>query len=209
MKSFTMCILGAIPNRRIGQEFFYSFVLSISLLTLSGCVTSQNTASLAPQPPIANHYYIESDDTPLYAAHYFAPPQGVGVISQDEEVLSEQVPNVVQALGVESDGNTENRCRLKDRFDREALIAYEWDRNRMSLDVDGIGGGSDNSGVRFEYKIRLQPEKSSKQKCRYSAKWQGLLGSSYNELVLRKEDTVMEELKQKRGESLEFISSLF
>lgn len=205
-----MCIRGAIPNRRIGQEFFYSLVFSISVLTLSGCVTSQTSASLAPVPPTAQHNFIENDNTPMYAAHYFAPPQGVHSIEQhDEIVLSEKVTEAVIAASLDTDHTEVNSCRLKDRFDREALIAYEWDRSRMALDVDGIGGGSDNSGLRFEYKIRLQPEKNEKQKCRYNAKWQGLLGSGYNEIVLRKQDTVMEEIRQKRSESLEFISSLF
>lgn len=207
MKSM-MCILGAIPNRLKGQEFFYSLSFVFSLLILPGCVTSQSTASLAPQPPSAQHDFIESD-VPLYAAHYFAPQESSYAVLADEGTVPQQSEAFDVAVSVKDNSEPEKRCRIKDRFDREALIAYEWDRSRFALDVDGIGGGSDGSGARIEYKIRLQPEKTDKQKCRYSSKWQGLLGSGYNELVLRKEDTVMQEIRVKRNESLEFISSLF
>lgn len=209
MTRFKMRILGAIPNGRIGQEFCYSFVFILSLLTLSGCVTSSNPAPLAPVPPIANHNSIEDQDAPLYAAHYFAPQQDYMKLDQAVEAIREQPLDAEEVLALKGESDSKSGCRLKDRFDRKALIAYEWSRNRMALDVDGIVGGSGDSGMRLEYKVRLQPEKTKKQKCRYNARWQGLLGSGYNEFIVRKDDTVWTEIRQKRSEGVEFISSLF
>lgn len=172
-------------------------------------MTSKTTAPLAPVPPIANHFSIEDHDVPVYAAHYFAPPQNAVELAQAVEVTVEQPLEVEEALALEVKTSVRDGCSINDRFDREALIAYEWDRKRLSLDVDGIGGGSEDSGMRLEYRIRLQPEKTDKQKCRHSASWQGLLGSGYNELVVREDRRVWKEIGQKRSESIEYLGSLF
>ncbi len=209
MTRFKMRIFGAIPNGRKGQEFFYSLIFLLCALTLSGCVTSKKTAPLAPIPPVASHDFLEYSDFPLYAAHYFSAPQAYDSLGESEET------QVNQSLAVEGQGEgghklaVRKRCSIKDRFDRDALVAFEWNRSRMSFDVDGVGGGSGDSGMRLEYKIRLQPEKSEKQKCRYNAKWQGLLGSGYNELMLRKEDTVWSKIREKRQETMHYLEQLF
>lgn len=208
MKSFTMCIFGAIPNGLKGQEYFYSLVLVFCLLTLSGCVTSHSTASIAPLPPQGQHEFIETDAS-LHSAHYFVPvkSEDSAALPYADIELYESNNKIVSNLSLESD--VQNKCRLKDRFDREAILAYEWNRSRFALDVDGIGGGGDQSGARIQYTIRLQPEKTDKQKCRYKSSWQGLMGSGYNEFILRKENTVIQEINVKRAEGAEFISSLF
>lgn len=93
------------------------------------------------------------------------------------------------------------KCRIKDRFDRKAVFAYQMDEGRLSLDVDGLNMGSTNiERVYLQYKISLQPEFEKKDHCKYASAYQGLIGSAYNELVLREEDTVWEELSDIQAE---------
>ena len=80
----------------------------------------------------------------------------------------------------------------------------------MSVDVDGVSfGGSGERAMRVEYKLRLQPEKTKKQKCRYSSQWQGLVGSGYNELIVRESDTVWDEVKNLRREVTQYVENVF
>lgn len=201
---------------RIGQKnkakciwtYLYSGILSVSLLTLSGCVTSEKSVALAPNPPEhrflqpetsasldPSQIYDNSLETPVVHAAAdaatsltYAPPEAVAVSLSPEKIGG--------------------GCSIQDRFDRKALIAYEWDRSRLSMDVDGIGGGKLDE-VRLEYKIRLQPEKPKKLKCRYPSKWQGLVGSGYNELVERKDDTVFEEVRELKKKANPYLERFF
>lgn len=207
MIRFKMRISGAIPNGKKGQEFFYSFVFILSILALPGCVTSQKPAPYAPTPPIVDHNFIDAADYSAHAMQFFPNLHSSADLIPGLQPGAGDVEISAKANSLAYDSQI--NCRLKDRFDREALVAYEWNRNRMSFDVDGIGGRSGSSGMKLEYKVRLQPEKSQKQKCRYNARWQGVLGSSYNEFVLRDKDTIWSELHQKRVEALEHLSSVF
>lgn len=109
-----------------------------------------------------------------------------------------------------SSSEPEKKCRINDRFDRKALVAYHWDRNRLALDVDGINlGGSGNKGVRLEYRLRLQPGKTRKEKCLYESNWQGLIGSGYHELFVRENDTVWQELRRMRRDVMHRLDDNF
>ncbi|MFP4313680.1 MAG: hypothetical protein ACLFR0_05065 [Alphaproteobacteria bacterium] len=86
-------------------------------------------------------------------------------------------------------------CHIKDRFDRKAVLAYQWGRNLLGLDVDGIGFDSTEiENIKMTYRLKLQPHLSKKESCRYKSSWQGLIGSSYNEFYKRENDTVLERL---------------
>lgn len=195
-----MNILGFTPNDSKGQEFYYNFVFLFSLLTLPGCMASSTTiAPLAPEPPVVTYDSIKISDAtfqPNYFAAHSTQQKKDDAVEPHILTLDENVP----------DNNI--KCSIKDRFDRKAVLAYEWNRSRLSFDVDGLGD-SDDAGMRLEYKIRLQPEKTKKQKCRYQARWQGLIGSGYNELVVRQDDTVWQALREKRSEATEFLGVLF
>lgn len=187
-----------------GREWLCRFFSLCALLILPGCMASTKTAPLAPNPPVLN---LDStlDEVSDYQLHYFIQPTEYSNVEPSAEVLVEET-----LLALHEDETPQQKCRLKDRFDRDALLAYEWDRSRFAMDVDGINmSGSGDAGMRLEYKIRLQPEKTKKQKCRYNAKWQGLIGSGYNELMVREDDTVWKELREKRSKMHEFIGVLF
>lgn len=204
-----------------GQNYAYLALLSFSLLTLSGCMTSSNTAPLAPLPPQSEANLSQSNNSSDYQPHFFtnidgAELQAMRIASEMDAAIKQAgadpafVPVAVpdNLTGDASLNAAKVKCSISKRFDRKAVMAYEWNRNRLSFDLDGVGGGGDQ-GVRVEYKIRLQPEKTKAQKCRYNSKWQGLIGSGYNELILRKDDTVWEEIKEIRSEAIKYVSDIF
>lgn len=185
---------------------------------LCGCVTTHASAPLVPPPPQVVDRTDERHDgslmmavffaeyTPHYA-HNFVPPAAeqeagipLGAVARPE------LAGLPQGLGYErervvlSAKAAEQNCSIGDRFDRGEVIAYEWDRSRLGVDVDGVsmGGGSDDDAVRLTYTLRLQPEKSDQQRCRYASAWQGIAGSAYNELVKRDQNTVWDQLRQIR-----------
>ncbi|MCD8496652.1 MAG: hypothetical protein LRZ85_00305 [Alphaproteobacteria bacterium] len=84
-------------------------------------------------------------------------------------------------------------CNIKDRFDRTETIAYQWGRNRVGFTYDT--SGTSFEGAFLRYRLKFQPHKTSKERCRYNASWQGLLGSSYNEFFLRENNTVWDDMK--------------
>ena len=167
------------------------FVLSSAFLALclsSGC-TSSSEASARNElvhPPRYDISAVEIDGSSDLMA--LEPP-----ISSFQEVD----PFVQrERIAFEAKGAAKKSCHVKDRFDRKELVAYEWGQNRMGFDVDGLGvtGGSVEN-VQFSYRLRLQDYKTKKERCRHNSSWQGLLGSSYNELVVRDDGRVWNELE--------------
>ncbi len=220
---------GQTALRNNNKKICNMYVLGLSLMTLSGCVTStSNTAPLAPMPPQNAYQLSQTDESFLAPPHSFTQDEAelqALALAQQIEGAAQPGQEVVPPLpvGIEQANKGDVYvpksalsaaavdCSIKDRFDRKALIAYEWNRNRVALDVDGVGlgGGGDDMGFRVEYKIRLQPEKTKVQKCRYSSNWQGIVGSGYNELILRDDDTVMEEVRTIKDEAIRKVKNIF
>lgn len=94
-------------------------------------------------------------------------------------------------------------CRLQDRFDRESLIAYEFmdGQARIGLNLKLDSGGIANPGkmemksAMIKFRYRFQEGKQGKEKCRYNSPVQGLVGSAFNELHERKDNTVWQALQ--------------
>lgn len=192
------------------RQFLPLPVLLYGLLVFTGCSTSNNSQTLAPPPPdyvllqsekMANskdlsvrqismiepaagevYQILPSHVSMLYPAY---GPDGVRVVGSEKAALAREASNP--------------NCRVKDRFDRKSVIAYQWGRNRVGLHVKGLNmDGADIEQMKLEYKLQLHPEKNRKQKCLYDSSWQGLLGSSYNELFVREDETVWQELRDLR-----------
>lgn len=202
-----------------GQEFFNKLVFCISILALSGCVTTGKSKPLAPLPPkvLSSSLSKQPSHVP-YQPHYFSAPMQTDLLSIDNAPITDNILDKnVQGNAVSLPSNASagvfvspNKCSLNDRFDRKAVVAYEWGRSRLSLDVDGVNfGGGDERAVHLQYKIRLQPEKTKKQRCRYSSSWQGLVGSGYNELFVRKEDTVWAEIRDVKKSASQYMDNFF
>ncbi len=201
-----------------GRTYLFGLILCFKASCLSGCVTSDVSKPLAPQPPetsfIVSDYSVDdasvASSQELYQEDMPVMPGQYAIASVDQEVVGtvpDAVPDTVIAV---EDQSSFSRCKLNKRFDRDALLAYEWDRSRLSIDVDGVNmSGGGERGVYLQYKIRLQPEKDKKHKCRYASQWQGMIGSGYNELVLRKENTVWLELRNVQKDVKQYIKDVF
>ncbi len=187
------------------QESLYRlfFISIFTIFALSGCMTSNKVQPLALKPPIASLQSIDRESPyPSYLSDlkYSNNQSGnLNVIDNNHSVFLEDVDNDLSnmgALALSPDSKkANNKCRIKDRFDRKAVLAYEWGYKRIALDIDGVNlNGSSNKGIKLEYKMNLQRKKNKMQKCRYKSKWQGLLGSGYNEVFVREKDTMWEEL---------------
>ena len=194
------------------KEFSKSLFCLFSLLTLSGCMTSGTSLPLAPSPPDRSHSISYTDSS---KDGHVSQEGGVDVAFLPD--YSESVSSITSIRVAEMDvsanlsENNSYKCRMKDRFDRKAVLAYEWDRSRLSMDVDGVNMsdmGSDMA-IRIEYKLRIHPEKPKKAKCRAGAKWQGLIGTGYHELFVREEDTVWGKVRDIRKNPLKHISRIF
>lgn len=194
-----------------GSLYAKVFLLFCVVVGLSGCATSQNSLRLAPSPPEVRFSTLYSDQRSEEDERHLIDPK-----NDDKKFSARDV--LITASGLKIDPRQpaeaayekkepEGRaCGVKDRFDREAVLAYEWDRQRLALDVDGVElGGDGDFAFRLEWKLRLQPEKTKKQKCRYNSAWQGLIGSGYNELFIREEDTVYEEFRDMRKKMQRYL----
>jgi hypothetical protein len=92
-------------------------------------------------------------------------------------------------------------CSIKDRFDRKAAVAYNFDdrKSRLALHLDmgdtGFGGIEvDKVMVKYTYKFQDIPHR--KDKCKYPSGFQGWAGSIYNEFFVRQNDTVWDQLRE-------------
>jgi hypothetical protein len=109
-------------------------------------------------------------------------------------------------LGLSESGAKALGCHMKDRIDRSAALAYDFDdhQTRLALNLSLNGPSfSDPSRldfksvmVRYTHKFSL-PQESRKEKCRFKANMQGVIGSAYNELFVRDNYTIWQELRTK------------
>lgn len=194
------------------KEFSKSLFCLFSLLTLSGCITSGTSLSLAPAPPDQPYLVSNTEgyreslssqsslDSVVFAPDYAETVSAIASVRASEDRVATNLS--------EKDAY---KCRMKDRFDRKAVLAYEWDRSRLSMDVDGINMSSFGSdmAVRIEYKLRIHPEKPKKLKCRGGTKLQGLIGTGYHELFVREEDTVWDKVRDIRKNPMQYIARIF
>ncbi len=116
-------------------------------------------------------------------------------------------PETKTALRAEQ---TSKKCSIKDRIDRDDLIAYQWGRSRLGVDVDGINMSSTElESIKFQYTLRLQAHKTRKEKCRYESGWQGMIGSGYNEMFIRQDDTIWDQIDKIKDDAEDAIDKLF
>lgn len=196
------------------RECFKTLFVIFAAFGLSGCATSKKISSLAPSPPEVRFSSLYYDVQAAETAKYLTDPE-----EQKKKDLSAR-DILIAASGIKIDSaETENfekssdgkkSCRIKDRFDRKAVLAYEWGENRLALHANGFDlGGSEDATFKIQYRLRLQPEKTRVEKCRYKSSWQGLVGSGYNEFFLRENDTVYEEFREIREKMQNYVDGAF
>ena len=189
-------------------------LLTLATIALGGCVTTDNTSPLAPSPPEVGTSISQHNDIALASANAFAPQslQTVTFLNGNAQTLVPQQSGPVD-IGLDpmlysdgplalSDDEKPEKCMIHHRFDRDSVLAYEWDRKRLDFDVDGLNMDGDGiDAVKLEYTLYLQPKKKDKRShCRYKSQWQGLIGTGYNEFFIRKEDTFWDEIRSLRQE---------
>jgi len=158
---------------------------------------------------------ISSSSDPMDVARAMPPPDfdSKTLSSEiDQEIMLSVQSMVAQDVlgGADDSSNVTLRletseviksCRIKDKFDTDALIAYQMEEGRLSLDVDGIGYDSQKvNKVYLNYTVSLQPELEKKDHCRYASNYQGILGSVYSEIVVHQGQNLSEEVEHLKAE---------
>jgi len=206
-----------------GLENLYKsfFVPTFVMLTLSGCITSNKSDPLALMPPVVSLQSI-NDQSKLQASYHLNStikndaissnvidkPHSVFIEREDDNLRA--IGDIKVALDDKNNKKSNKKCRIKDRFDRKAILAYEWGYKRIALDVDGVNlKGNSRKGIKLEYKMNLQRKKKKIQKCRYKSKWQGLIGSGYHEMFVRENDTVWGELRSIKSKVTNYMDNAF
>jgi hypothetical protein len=154
------------------------------------------------------------DDPPAFASNALAPPPLVpGTVEQGrpmEEFLSPEEKKALQKqrLGLSLSEASSLGCGFRDRFDRKAALAYNFsgDQDRLALHMSIHGPSLSDPGrlevnnlmIRFTHKFQ-KPAKSEnpKRKCLFPSPYQGMAGSVYNELFVRDNFTVWDELSNR------------
>ncbi len=156
-------------------------------LLLSGC--ARGDASYTPS----------SDYSGYFADSHVHVPMGIGASpgwSGSAASASSYKPAPALAQGG-GDG-----CSFSGRFDNRSALSYNFDDNRSQLgfnmSVNDHGSGMVNVSravIVFRYKFDQVKSPPREEKCRYASHWQGLVGSSYNELFLREHNTLWGEVR--------------
>lgn len=140
------------------------------------------------EPPTAGEVLLEDEDS------VYRPMAGLNLaedVDRRRDGGAGYIPDMRLPAG----------CSLRDRFDRDGALAYNFSdgQSRLSLHMDmgnvGFGGVEvDKVMIKFRYKFQ-DGVSSRKERCRYPSGFQGLIGSGYNEFFLRKNDTVWDALR--------------
>lgn len=109
-------------------------------------------------------------------------------------------------LGLSKNESKALGCDIGDRFDNGAALAYNFanQKSRLSLHLSVDGPSFSNPGnlefnsvlVRFTHKFQ-KPSKSEANNCLFPSKVQGILGSAFNEVFIRDNYTILDELKDR------------
>lgn len=121
------------------------------------------------------------------------------------------------APSYKEDDKLSGHCKIKDRFDRKDMIAYNFSDGQskvgLKLDVDGFSlsdvGDFDVQTVAINFRYRFQPIRKKKEKCLYRSSWQGLIGSGYNEFFVREDQTVYDALDEEIDHAHDKFKKLF
>lgn len=165
-------------------------ILLLALL-LSGCARGES--SYSPPSDYSGNFVDSHVHVPMAAGY---TPGWSGSASSSSYRPS------AQAFG---QGGGEG-CGFAGRFDNRSALAYNFDDNRsqiglnMSLNDHGSGMVNVSRAVivfRYKFDRVKSPAREEKEKCRYASPWQGLVGSSYNELFLRDHNSLWGEVKDR------------
>ncbi len=199
-----ICYNIRVKVRNINNSYIFTFFILIIVL-LSGCSNHKGVMS---------NYKDVRVEKPS-----FNTISEQNIIKQNIKEVSNHKSNKLPKIDIK-DKNNDNEyevilanndrkktkrknCNIMDRFDRKMLLAFEKDNGniRYGFDIDGISYKSVKiENIMFTYRKKLNPSKTRKTSCRFNSGFQGLVGSAYNEIFLRKDDTIWKDLKDIKRE---------
>ncbi|MCC7305745.1 MAG: hypothetical protein IT558_05745 [Alphaproteobacteria bacterium] len=177
-------------------------VTYILLLGLCACADNafqpfESSRSVRASAPV---FFLE-DPKPTAGDFYLADEKSFYRPLTEDSPVEDTRHQSDDVAGLEPVTHIAPGCSIKDRFDRDAMLAYNFSDNqsRLSLHLSGdVGlGEAEFEKVMIKFNYKFQPGKDKKQRCRYASGFQGVVGSVYNEFVRRKHDTVLDELRDK------------
>lgn len=179
--------------------------LSITLLFgLSGCsFGSYSNSSLFAQHEKGKALSSFKDDM---APSIAAVQQGRTLDDFYPENSDINKKKTVIKLGLSKNESKALGCDIGDRFDNGAALAYNFSdqKSQLSLHLSVDGPSFSDPGnlefnsvlVRFTHKFQ-KPSKSEANNCLFPSHVQGILGSAFNEVFVRDNYTILDELKER------------
>lgn len=160
----------------------------LSMVILSACASQKGSA------PPPTFYLAEAQPKQAYVEKFDVVDlqniePAAGIAKDDYRVytanpIAMPYQPYTSAAGLNDFGG--NNCTAQERFDHQALLAYQWGRNRIGLNFNQVDERfAEADEVKMTYRIKLQKAKSRAENCLNDSAWQGIIGSGYNELYLR------------------------
>lgn len=174
---------------------YYALPLAITAcFGLSGCGASDRDLNF--EPPPEDSWNLSDTD--------FESMSGGTALSGKTEMLLPGTPNSYEqpkpltTLAMQG-------CSIKDRFDRKSTLAYNFSdqQSQLAFNLNARGPSLGDptrfevKGVEMRFTYQMQKYKKPVERCRFASPFQGWLGSAFNELALRENDTIMHELRAK------------
>jgi hypothetical protein len=150
----------------------------------------------------------QSNKTPIERLDFSSPSSLTGEVKQGLTVADydPQATENPAKIGLSEGEAKQLGCKIRDRFDRGATFAYNFDNQQTRLSFHlGLNGPSLGAPTQMEFKsvfVRYthkfsKPPEGKREKCRFQSNVQGLIGSAYNELFVRNNYTVWQEIRNK------------
>jgi hypothetical protein len=187
--SFWQCFKNILPK---------SFCLLFVLLFFTGCSTPFSDKSDDVQAQYTSTL-VSPPDFKITNAKYLS-------VSQQEYQSRTSHPEAERPAysdRIHTSASTRDTggCSPKDRFDNDGALAYNFrDRkSRLSLHMSLDGPKFSNPArlefeeVMLRYRFTFNEPKTKKMRCLYPSRYQGLIGSVYNELYKREGKNAFDE----------------
>lgn len=171
--------------------FKKQFILA-STVMLGACASSSQPGS-APKPP--SFYpaaYRSAEREPITTFTQSNMPRLANIDNYSNIEPASGYANIEPEAGPSSGFNIDDSdyeqiqnsagidgqdCNKALNFESKALVAYQWNNNRVGFDSDSIGYDPRNNSEEFKlsFRLRLQEPKTMKHQCQGKGIWQGFL----------------------------------
>lgn len=178
----------ANKKRGEGARRFFLSILILPFLTACGTWDyyggSDRRVALAPAPPPFDPSAFPQE-VEVAGSAFRAEPIDIAAMQKARENSAALQAETYSA-----------GCSIGDRFDRGAALSWRFDDSRrMDLNIRGDGVALETVKISYTHKFGGPPKpKKDKKKCQYDSQFQGIIGSAYNEMFRRKEQTIWNQL---------------